>query len=95
MIIPEDFGLTTLHHAVLKQDSERLENEIKKGHDVNAGDVLVWRPLHYAVQFSLAGLVYELRLQIKTTSILAPHFGGHHCTTLAIADHRMSRALTL
>jgi hypothetical protein len=43
------YGMTSLHHAVIRGDMETIKNLIEKGAGINARDNYGWTPLHWAV----------------------------------------------
>jgi hypothetical protein len=43
------YGMTSLHHAVIRGDMETIKNLIEKGAGINASDNYGWTPLHWAV----------------------------------------------
>jgi hypothetical protein len=45
----DHYGMTSLHHAVIRGDMETIKNLIEKGAGINARDNYGWTPLHWAV----------------------------------------------
>jgi hypothetical protein len=43
------YGMTSLHHAVIRGDMETIKNLIEKGAGINVRDNYGWIPLHWAV----------------------------------------------
>ena len=43
------YGMTPLHHAVIRGDMETIKGLIEKGAGINARDNYGWTPLHWAV----------------------------------------------
>ncbi|MGD2092938.1 MAG: ankyrin repeat domain-containing protein [Candidatus Aminicenantes bacterium] len=43
------YGMTALHHAVIRGDMETIKDSIKKGTGINIRDNYGWTPLHWAV----------------------------------------------
>jgi hypothetical protein len=43
------YGMTSLHHAVIRGDMETIKNLIEKGAGLNVRDNYGWTPLHWAV----------------------------------------------
>ena len=43
------YGMTSLHHAVIRGDIEIIKNLIEKGAGINVRDNYGWTPLHWAV----------------------------------------------
>jgi serine/threonine protein kinase len=66
------YGMTLLHHAVIRSDTAAVRTLIEKGADLNTRDHYGWTPLHWAV-FKRDQVVYRFLVQkgasitIKTT----------------------------
>lgn len=45
----DGYGMTPLHHAVIRGDMETIKGLIKKGAGINTRDNYGWTPLHWAV----------------------------------------------
>lgn len=54
------FGMTPLHHAVIRSDSKEINALITGGAVVNAQDNYGWTPLHWAVFLKNAGICRSL-----------------------------------